>query len=359
MADTRRHNDTTAAGLLAEHVTGGQPVAILQLMADGVGLLERVEGTTGQPAVCSTVVYRRLKWTTGNGDLMEATDRAVLDGLGPGDLSADHPQFWSWLPQIAAVLLPPVLTDFLTSNERPVRLLVIPTGLLSVPFDALPVGDGGDTLLERAVTAVCGSLTSAAALARPPHPGARGTVAVYDTVRLRHAGGELDAITTAYTDLTPAHSWSELHSLFTAPERPADIFAMAVHGVGHGEGWGQTKLMPDGSAVTAVDILRWHMPELCVLASCHSDIRMRRGGELAGYPLAMLLRGARAVIGSLFAIDDQATGQIMQRFWALLAAGSPAPDALRLARLNWLAEDNERWRLPARWAGLITYSCLR
>ncbi|MGX5654042.1 CHAT domain-containing protein [Geodermatophilus nigrescens] len=358
LADPRANLSLTAADLLRPHLAGGRPTAVLQLLVDHTGLLD-----DGSPSDGLTV-YRRLSWVTGDpGEdrVHEHISRADLPRATPALLDATNIEVWQSLRQLAAVLLPQDLRDLLlaTTDGPPVRLLIVPTGALNMPFDALPLGPGDDVLVvHRAATAVCGSLAAAAVLARTEAGdwAPRGVTVLDDS--LVHAKQEMAALRASLADaVAPAENFTELRSELGRAPLPA-VLAMAVHGTDDEDGWGQTKEMPDRSVMTAAQFLACDMPRLCVLSSCFSSIRQRRGGELAGFPLAAILRGATTVIGSLVDIPDLATSEIMQRFWPLYAAGHDPQDALHAARLAWLAEHPEGLRHRRQWAGILAYSHL-
>lgn len=128
---------------------------------------------------------------------------------------------------------------------------------------------------------------------------------------------------------------SELRSSLHAVEGvPGGVLVMAVHGASSADGWQQTKRMPDGTVLRPADLMGWEVPRLCVLASCHSSIASADGIELSGFPLAMFLSGATTVVGSLLAVPDRSTSEIMTEFWGLIGAGLQAPAALREATLR-------------------------
>jgi CHAT domain-containing protein/Tfp pilus assembly protein PilF len=113
--------------------------------------------------------------------------------------------------------------------------------------------------------------------------------------------------------------------------------------------------------LTASEVLEsWKLnAELVTLSACESGLGRYGGGEgLLGFSQAFLLAGARAVVLSLWKVDDQATALLMQRFYQNLlgkrdglAKPLPKAEALREAK-GWLrgltAEqiDQEVARLP-------------
>jgi CHAT domain-containing protein len=53
-----------------------------------------------------------------------------------------------------------------------------------------------------------------------------------------------------------------------------------------------------------------------------------------GMSRAFLVAGSRSVLVSLWSVDSKATEQMMVAFYRHLRAGTPAPDALRKAKLE-------------------------
>jgi CHAT domain-containing protein len=74
------------------------------------------------------------------------------------------------------------------------------------------------------------------------------------------------------------------------------------------------------------------------------------GDEQIGLPRAFLYAGARAVLHSLWRIDDRATRELMERFYAELHAGRGRGAALRAAQLARLGAGDVH---PLLWAALV------
>jgi CHAT domain-containing protein/Flp pilus assembly protein TadD len=104
-------------------------------------------------------------------------------------------------------------------------------------------------------------------------------------------------------------------------------------------------LLGTGEKLTIEDIKALpYMPDiqLVVLSACESAL----GGNLDGIEISsmsyyFLSRGAKAVMASLWLVNDASTSQLMQQFYSNLAAGTPtAPvtkaEALRQAQLSML-----------------------
>jgi CHAT domain-containing protein len=83
--------------------------------------------------------------------------------------------------------------------------------------------------------------------------------------------------------------------------------------------------------------------DLVVLSACQSGLGLDRGGDgMLGFAQAFLSRGARSLLLSLWAVDDEATALLMVRFYrnllgkrAGLKRPMPRAEALREAR-HWL-----------------------
>ncbi len=98
--------------------------------------------------------------------------------------------------------------------------------------------------------------------------------------------------------------------------------------------------------------------DLVVLSACDTAL----GGELAGEGVVGLTRafqyaGARTVLASLWGVSDASTAALMSRFYAGLATGLPADEALRAAMLELLRRpvpgpggDDRDASAPFHWA---------
>ncbi|MDY7091518.1 MAG: CHAT domain-containing protein [Acidobacteriota bacterium] len=94
---------------------------------------------------------------------------------------------------------------------------------------------------------------------------------------------------------------------------------------------------------------------LVTLSACRSALgREVRGEGLVGLTGAFLQAGAQQVLVSLWDVSDDATAELMSRFYrGLLQQRLPPEEALREAQLALLAEP--RWRAPYHWAGFVLY----
>jgi CHAT domain-containing protein len=93
--------------------------------------------------------------------------------------------------------------------------------------------------------------------------------------------------------------------------------------------------------------------DLVVLSACQTALGKEVAGEgLVGLTRGFMFAGARAVIASLWQVNDMATAELMKQFYiGLLQQRLPAAAALRHAQLE-LAKD-PRWSAPYFWAGFV------
>jgi CHAT domain-containing protein len=93
--------------------------------------------------------------------------------------------------------------------------------------------------------------------------------------------------------------------------------------------------------------------DLVVLSGCETALgREVRGEGLVGLTQGFLYAGAGQVVASLWRVEDQATAELMSRFYrALLSEHRTPAAALRLAQLA--IRDDKRWRSPYYWSGFV------
>lgn len=334
LLSARAHNVITA-------VSRDRPTYLLQLMPSSIPLV----GDDGR-----ATIHRHLTWSmpAGTGEYIDSV--ALPSGLL---LETENGILTTWVDPVP--LFPAPLIDGLraATSASPIRILIVPTGLFHVQFDALKFGD--DYLIEKAVTSVHTSLTAAMHSLRTKSMWAAdaGSYGVLDEEALPATARERAALQRHFPDLLQPRGKEMLAAaLRTAPNA---LFALSVHGIDDSGGWAQKKLLPGGDELTAAETLQYRFPDICVLASCHSRVRST-GVDLAGFPTAMFARGAKTIIGSIGELFDVATSEILEHFYERLRETQDPVMSLRDARLAWIDEDPDvRWDAPERWARLVVY----
>lgn len=92
--------------------------------------------------------------------------------------------------------------------------------------------------------------------------------------------------------------------------------------------------------------------ELVVLSACQTQLgEVSTGDEVVGLTRSFFFAGTPSVIATLWNVDDQATGQLMERFYLHLNEGMGKADALRQAQLELIATDT--YPDPYFWSGFV------
>jgi tetratricopeptide (TPR) repeat protein len=94
--------------------------------------------------------------------------------------------------------------------------------------------------------------------------------------------------------------------------------------------------------------------ELVVLSACETGVgEWKRGEGIVSLGRGFLYAGARSIVTTLWNIDDRPTAEIMNQFYAQLAAGKEKDEALQLAKLDYLRNNSSLRTHPVYWAGFI------
>ena len=100
--------------------------------------------------------------------------------------------------------------------------------------------------------------------------------------------------------------------------------------------------------LTMSDILEIQLrAKLVVFSCCHSGRGRIRAEGVIGISRAFLGSGARSVLVSLWAIDDEATEQFMSRFYEHLVRGESTSECLHQA-MEWMRGNG--WPEVRQWA---------
>ena len=114
----------------------------------------------------------------------------------------------------------------------------------------------------------------------------------------------------------------------------------------------------DGT-LTAEEVFGMRFPaDLVVLSACETGRgRIFRGEGVVGLTRAFMFAGAPRVLVSLHEVDDEATRELMVRFYALWNPGEgeglPAAEALRAAQKH--VRSIPRFRHPRYWAAWVLW----
>jgi CHAT domain-containing protein len=92
--------------------------------------------------------------------------------------------------------------------------------------------------------------------------------------------------------------------------------------------------------------------DLVTLSACETGLGQLIHGEgIVGLNRAFFFAGANAVLMSLWAVHDEASSQLMERFYFYIKKGNSISDALRSAKIEMISSKNLSH--PFYWAGFI------
>jgi len=102
--------------------------------------------------------------------------------------------------------------------------------------------------------------------------------------------------------------------------------------------------------VSEVYGLDLHNIDLVVLSACDTQIgQPTAGDEFVGLTRGFFFAGTPTVVASLWSVDDQATGLLMERFYAHMQEGMGKAEALRQAQMDVRA----KYPNPYYWAAFV------
>lgn len=185
--------------------------------------------------------------------------------------------------------------------------------------------------------------------------------------RLRHTASEADAITAA----AEPGSWSKSvgfkarrAAVLTTDLSQFKIVHFATHGLLNAKNPELSGIVlsmvnergqPEDGFLRLRDIYNLNLPvDLVVLSACRTGIgKLVRGEGLIGLTRGFMYAGTPRVVASLWRVDDEATAELMKRFYShMLKDKMTAVAALRQARIEIMGA-REVWREPYFWAGFV------
>lgn len=128
----------------------------------------------------------------------------------------------------------------------------------------------------------------------------------------------------------------------------------ATHALANGRDPDRSRIVLRGKPLGLDDIRRLRLSaELVVLSGCETALGPRvRGEGVIGLPHAFLTAGARAVVVTLWRVEDRASADYMTAFYRELRAGRSPAEALQRVRREWIAGGGPNAH-PSRWAPFI------
>ena len=254
-----------------------------------------------------------------------------------------------------------LLQDAAQSVRKPVVYLSPHGPLHYLPFAALH--DGSQYLADRVTLITVPSGTVLTYLGKKPR-AAKGTTVVlanpdlgnsaYDLPFAEQEGDAVKARRPAATLLKRKEA-QEIRIRELGPQ--ASVLHFATHGKFNTTQPLESALLlaaggGEDGILTASEIFGLGLPgNLVVLSACETGLgQLATGDEILGLTRAFMYAGAPQLIATLWEIDDQATSELMDHFYANLGK-DPAPTALRAAQLK----VRSHYPHPFYWAGFVSH----
>lgn len=236
------------------------------------------------------------------------------------------------------------------------HLILVPHGVLHyLPFGALY--DGTRYLFERYHLRYLPSATLMAYLEpSAARPAARAMVIANpelgDRKPLGYAEQEARAVAKAFPESTVLLRHEATETVFKRAGGQFPYLHLATHGVFASEDPLRSGLLlakdADNDGLLSVEELYSLRldADLVTLSACETGLgRISNGDELVGLARGFLYAGSRAIVASLWSVDDEATSYLMSEFYAHLAKANTR-DALREAQM----QTRKRYPHPFYWA---------
>lgn len=253
------------------------------------------------------------------------------------------------LGQLYSVLLGSCSDDLGDARQ----LIVVPHGVLHyLPFHAL-IDPTGTPLVERVDIGYAPSATVLASrYERPPAPGRIRQLLLVGLPdpSIPDVGSEIDALSAMFADSTVLVGEAATQHAFLDNAPTADVIHLASHAEFRQDNPLFSAIRLADGWLSLYDLYRLRLPApLVVLSACETGVNEVLGGdELVGLARGFFQAGARTLVVSLWAVNDQSTAQLMRRFYTHLEEGvgmSPAA-AMRRAQIDLRQE----YRHPYYWA---------
>ena len=237
------------------------------------------------------------------------------------------------------------------------KLLLVPDDLLNLlPFGALYDRETGRYLAQSHELLIAPSLTTWAMLAQRKPPASERLLAVGFSSggRLRRAVAEASAVAAAFPHAELLLEEAATRTNFARAAQEAGLVHIATHGLYRADTPAFSYLELADGRLEAFDIARLDLDAATVvLSACETGVGHLTGNELMGLVRAFLYAGARSVLATHWAVDDEAMAAFVTDLARRLAGGCPLTQALHEVQVAWLAaQDGTLLAHPYFWGAL-------
>ncbi len=253
------------------------------------------------------------------------------------------------------------------------RTLIVPDGILAyLPFEPMIAQSHGDLLRSD----VSYSFSQAFLRQARSLPHMKGPVVSFaprftDTLAsteaslvgrnsafgsLKYNVQEVKDITLIWPSSAEFVDTNATKDLFLRMSDHTAVLHIATHALGSRmEDNEPTILFHNYESINLADIYRTPIrTNLVVMSACETAVGRYAPGEgVMSFARAFAAAGAKSVVASLWAVNDQSTKEIMVDFHRHLRMGKTKDRALREAKQDFLARSDPRYHHPYYWAGFI------
>ncbi len=319
-ADELRQRLGGPAGVLVYHVLGDEIMAFV-IVGGELTVARRLSSVTRIEPQIARLASQWERFTAGP---------AFVERYMPQlERSARHV-----LAALYEELLAPVAELLARIPGAPRRLAIVPHGLLhQIPFHALY--DGQRYLID-AYEVLYGPSVTALALGGEQAPLSRRVLVVgVDDPLIPLVAEEVGAI-AAHLPAAELLIGAEATAAAVRERAPGcAVLHLACHGVFRSDNPLFSSLQLADAWLTAREIAQLDLRgALVAMGACESGRgRVYDGDEVIGLPRAFLAAGARALLGSLWLVQDASTARLMEHWYGAMVRGRTPAAALREAQL--------------------------
>ena len=346
-----------AFALFQKRGSGDRPVSEDLLVLVAISLPDRV--------LLLTRTARAVESTRVSVDertVRQAIDRLsrCIDGNANDCVAASAATLGAWL-------LAPIRAKVAAART----LVVIPDDIIgAVPFALLQERPESGSIVERLPSAVASAAVTApvddritehdtiVAVGDPSF--SRATFPALES--LPAAAGEAERVAALYGNTRALLAEAATKAEVLRRMRAANVVHIATHAtVAPADPQRSCLLLAaaerDSGALYVHEIERMRLPSLrlVVLSGCRTAVPSTTAGAGESIALAFLQSGARAVVGTLWDIDDDVASYIGVALHREILTGAPVPEALRRVQISMMRSADPRIRSARAWASLRVY----
>ena len=253
----------------------------------------------------------------------------------------------SYLQKLYKKLVKP-LEGFTSGRD----MVVVPVGALHyVPFHAL--SDGEKYLIETREIVYSPSASVWQFLNEIPAKQIKSAFLMgFADEKIPLVNNEIMALKSIFPSALTFTGEGSMFENYTENADKFDVLHLACHGQFRPDNPMFSSLHLANGSVTVRDICSQKLKaELVTLSACETGLnKIFAGDEILGLARGFLSAGAKSLVLSLWNVNDEATAELMQKFYTCLQRGESVATSLRQAQIAFI----DRSEHPYLWAPFIS-----